>query len=59
VKFKDSDLAGVPLRITVGKKLSNGMVELVERRGRKSVDIPVTGAATAIAARVAGGQGGA
>lgn len=59
VKFKDSDLVGVPLRITVGKKLSNGTVELVERRGRKSTDVPLAGAATAIAARMAGGPSGA
>jgi prolyl-tRNA synthetase len=33
VKFKDADLIGVPFRITVGKKVAGGMVELVERRG--------------------------
>jgi prolyl-tRNA synthetase len=27
VKFKDSDLIGIPMRITVGKKTSEGMVE--------------------------------
>lgn len=27
VKFKDSDLMGIPMRITVGKKVSEGMVE--------------------------------
>jgi prolyl-tRNA synthetase len=32
VKFKDADLIGVPWRITVGKKLAQGMVEVVERR---------------------------
>ncbi|MCL5743754.1 MAG: proline--tRNA ligase, partial [Acidobacteria bacterium] len=32
VKFKDADLIGIPFRIVVGKKLSNGLVELVERR---------------------------
>ena len=36
VKFKDADLIGIPFRITVGKKLASGMVELVERRGKKS-----------------------
>jgi prolyl-tRNA synthetase len=48
VKFKDADLIGVPLRINVGKKLAAGAVELVERRGRKSTDIPVANAAAAI-----------
>jgi prolyl-tRNA synthetase len=53
VKFKDSDLVGLPFRITVGKKLGSGLVELVERRGRKSSDVPVAEAASAVAARVA------
>ena len=39
VKFKDADLIGVPYRITVGKKISDGMVELFERRSRKSEDV--------------------
>ncbi|MCL1791735.1 MAG: proline--tRNA ligase [Peptococcaceae bacterium] len=34
VKFKDADLVGYPLRITVGQKaLVDGQVELMERRG--------------------------
>jgi prolyl-tRNA synthetase len=41
VKFKDADLIGVPWRIVVGKKLSAGMVELVERKTRQATDIPV------------------
>jgi prolyl-tRNA synthetase len=48
VKFKDADLIGVPFRITVGKKLSSGMVELVTRATRHSVDVPVADAARAI-----------
>ena len=40
MKFKDADLIGIPYRITVGKKLASGMVEFVERRTRKSVDLP-------------------
>ena len=39
VKFKDADLIGIPYRFNVGKKLAEGMVELVERRSRKSTDI--------------------
>ncbi len=34
VKFKDADLVGIPWRITIGKKLSQGIVEVVERRGK-------------------------
>ena len=41
VKFKDADLIGIPYRITVGKKLSEGKVEFVERRSRASAEIPV------------------
>ncbi len=32
VKFKDADLIGVPYRVTVGKGVSSGTVELVDRR---------------------------
>ncbi len=39
VKFKDADLIGIPYRINVGKKLAEGLVELVERRTRKSSDV--------------------
>ncbi len=39
VKFKDADLIGIPYRINVGKKLTEGIVELVERRSRKSSDV--------------------
>jgi prolyl-tRNA synthetase len=38
VKFKDADLVGIPYRVNVGKKVSEGKVELVERSTRKSVD---------------------
>ena len=31
VKFKDSDLIGIPLRIVVGKKIGDGIVEFKER----------------------------
>ncbi|HXE05276.1 MAG TPA: proline--tRNA ligase [Bryobacteraceae bacterium] len=45
VKFKDADLIGVPHRITVGKKLAQGAVEVVTRRGKASKDIPLAEAA--------------
>jgi len=41
VKFKDADLIGFPYRINVGKKLAEGLVEIVERRSRKSSDVPI------------------
>src|SRR5579871_4216978 len=39
VKFKDADLIGIPYRVVIGKKLASGLVELVERKNRKSVDV--------------------
>jgi len=41
VKFKDADLIGVPYRITVGKKVSEGKVELVERSTASARDLPI------------------
>ena len=39
VKFKDADLIGIPYRITIGKKISEGMVELRDRRGKQTDDV--------------------
>jgi prolyl-tRNA synthetase len=39
VKFKDADLIGVPYRINVGKKAASGLVELVTRSTRESIDV--------------------
>jgi prolyl-tRNA synthetase len=41
VKFKDADLIGVPYRINVGKKLGDGIVEVVTRAGSTRVDVAV------------------
>lgn len=38
VKFKDADLVGIPFRINVGKKVTEGHVEVVSRSTRKSQD---------------------
>ena len=38
VKFKDADLIGVPFRVNVGKKVSEGKVEVVRRSTREPVD---------------------
>ncbi len=48
VKFKDADLIGIPYRITIGKKLGEGLVEFVQRRGKTSSDVPVAEAAMAV-----------
>ncbi|GGE25213.1 proline--tRNA ligase 1 [Marinithermofilum abyssi] len=39
VKFKDADLIGIPLRITVGGKASEGLVEYKFRRNGESGDL--------------------
>jgi prolyl-tRNA synthetase len=41
MKFKDADLVGIPLRLTVGKKLAAGVVELFHRQTRAVEEIPV------------------
>ncbi|HZR30256.1 MAG TPA: proline--tRNA ligase [Terriglobales bacterium] len=35
VKFKDADLVGIPFRVTVGKKVTEGIVEVVQRSTRQ------------------------
>ena len=39
VKFKDADLIGIPYRITIGKKISDGAVELFDRTSKTSEDV--------------------
>lgn len=39
VKFADSDLIGIPIRITVGKKASNGIVEVKIRKTGETVEV--------------------
>jgi prolyl-tRNA synthetase len=39
VKFKDADLIGIPYRITIGKKVSDGLVELFDRRTKQTEDV--------------------
>jgi prolyl-tRNA synthetase len=41
VKFKDADLIGIPYRITIGKKVAEGVVELFDRRTKKSEDVKI------------------
>ncbi len=54
VKFKDADLIGLPYRIVIGKKLSSGLVELVERKTKQSADVPVADAARMVAEKLKG-----
>ena len=39
VKFADSDLIGIPIRITVGKKASDGIVEVKIRKTGETVEV--------------------
>ena len=39
VKFKDADLLGIPLRITVGRGAAEGMVEYKLRRDAERTDM--------------------
>jgi len=39
VKFKDADLIGIPYRITVGKKITEGAVELFDRKSKRTEEV--------------------
>ncbi|KGA98216.1 prolyl-tRNA synthetase [Alkalihalobacillus alcalophilus ATCC 27647 = CGMCC 1.3604] len=41
VKFKDSDLIGLPIRIAVGKRASEGIVELKMRKSGEMVEVAI------------------
>jgi prolyl-tRNA synthetase len=41
VKFKDADLIGLPLRVTIGRTLAEGQVELTARRTRRATTLRV------------------
>jgi prolyl-tRNA synthetase len=41
VKFKDADLVGIPFRITVGKKVTDDTVEVVQRSTREVRDVTI------------------
>src|SRR5256885_6365520 len=42
VKFKDADLIGIPFRITIGKKIGDGVIELLDRKTKKSEDVKLS-----------------
>ncbi|HEY9154243.1 MAG TPA: His/Gly/Thr/Pro-type tRNA ligase C-terminal domain-containing protein, partial [Opitutaceae bacterium] len=50
VKFKDADLIGIPLRITVGGKgLKEGVVEMKWRRQKEVTKLPIAEAEAQVA----------
>jgi len=52
IKFKDADLVGIPFRLTVGKKLKEGKVELLHRATHQVEEIPLGEAVERIAERI-------
>jgi prolyl-tRNA synthetase len=53
VKFKDADLIGLPVRVTVGTRaLARGCVEVKARAAAEAVEVPVSEVAARVAAQV-------
>jgi prolyl-tRNA synthetase len=49
VKFKDADLIGVPIRVTLGKrKFEQGLVEIFERSTKRIEDVKLEGVVRAL-----------
>ncbi|MGG1292539.1 proline--tRNA ligase [Bacillus smithii] len=42
VKFADADLIGLPVRVTVGKKASEGIVEVKVRKTQETFEVPAS-----------------
>jgi prolyl-tRNA synthetase len=55
VKFKDADLIGIPFRVTVGKKIADGKVELFDRASRQSEDVSLDEVAALVQRRALAG----
>ena len=51
VKFKDADLVGIPFRVNVGKKVGEGLVEIVDRSAGTVEDVPLAQVVTRLSAR--------
>lgn len=44
VKFKDADLIGIPFRVTIGRKIADGRIEVRNRRTKESVEVDIESA---------------
>ena len=55
VKFKDADLWGIPVRITVGKKAGDGLVEYRLRKGKTQEELSCEDAISKAKSAAAGG----
>ena len=51
-KFAESELVGIPFRITLGKKLKDGKVEILTRKGRVSEEVAVDDAVYNVLAKL-------
>ena len=54
MKFKDSELIGVPTIVVVGKGLADGVVEVKDRRTGERETVAVAGAAARVVEVVRG-----
>ncbi|MGY2945174.1 proline--tRNA ligase [Thermostichus sp. MS-CIW-34] len=52
VKFKDADLIGIPYRLTTGRSLKQGKVELSERASGQATEIPIEQVVTTLKERI-------
>lgn len=53
VKFKDADLIGVPFRVTVGRKIGDGIVEVTDRKTNASKDVRIEDVVASLQQRIA------
>ncbi len=54
VKFKDADLIGIPFRVTVGKKVPDGLVEVTERSTGDRADAKLSEVTNLLSSRFCG-----
>ena len=52
VKFKDADLIGIPVRITVGKKIGENIVEVKYRNADEIMEMTVEEAISSISTKI-------
>ncbi len=53
VKFKDADLIGIPFRVTVGRSVAEGAVELTDRETKVSENVTIEGLSQLLQRRIA------
>jgi prolyl-tRNA synthetase len=53
VKFKDSELIGIPYRVVTGRSLAQGKVEVVKRADKTAVEIPIADLVSTLKAWIA------